>query len=276
MLKQLSFHYSLTALCLFHTSFCILKNLFFLPQPQILQPFNHCLNEHLRQGRIVKTPPTEGRSDLTRSRSDGGTHREADRPLEGLMADVSSPADPDKLSHLLSTHLHCLGSGAPQGANARDIPTSAAQSAAQHEWGAPAVMLQNSLTPRSAASSCPRMLRPPRLQKRVSFPALKPGGTGGFVPLKPGSSLRPLTNWTKQLPPPSRGLPCFNSGPQVQAPSLRRTSLLQPCTASDPCRDPQFSKSSPVEPDRGTLKDPGLAKTQIPSSRSCLPKPKIP
>uniref|UniRef100_A0A3B4V3C1 Coiled-coil serine rich protein 2 n=1 Tax=Seriola dumerili TaxID=41447 RepID=A0A3B4V3C1_SERDU len=244
--------------------------------PQILQPFNPCLNEHLHQGKIVKTPPTEGHSDLTRGRSDEGTHKDADRPLEGLMADVSSPADPDKLSHLLSTHLHCLGSGAPQGVKARDSPASAAQSAAQHEWRAPAVMLQNSFTPRSAGSSCPRMLQPPRLQKRISLPALKPGGTGGFASLKLGSSLGPLTNRTKQLPPPSRGLPCFNAGPQVQAPSLRRTSLLQPCRASHPCRDTQCAKSSLVEPDQGTLKDPGSAKILIPLGRSCLPKPKIP
>ncbi|XP_071336334.1 serine-rich coiled-coil domain-containing protein 2 isoform X2 [Trachinotus anak] len=244
--------------------------------PQILQPFNPCLNEHLHQGRTVKTPPTEGHSDLTRSTTDEGTHVDADRPLEGLMADVSSPAEPDKLSHLLSTHLHCLGSGAPQGVKARDSPASAAQSAVQHEWSAPAVMLQNSVTPRSAGSSWPRMLQPPRLQKRVSLPALKSAGTSGFASLRLGSSLGPLTNRAKQLPPPSRGLPCFNAGPQVQALSLRHTSLLQPGRSSDPCRDPQCTESSPLEPEQGTLKNPGSAKILIPLSRSCLPKPKIP
>ncbi|TMS04566.1 Serine-rich coiled-coil domain-containing protein 2 [Larimichthys crocea] len=189
---------------------------------QILQPFNPCLSEHLRQGRIVKTPPTEGRSDLLRSRPEEGTRIDADSPLEDLMADASGPANPDELSHLLSTHhLHRPGSEA----NARDSPASAAQSAGQHGWKAPAVTLQNSVTPRSAGSACPRMLQPPRLHKHVSLPALKPGGTGGFVSLKSGCSLGTLANRTKQLPPPTRGLPCFNASPQVQPRSLCRTSV---------------------------------------------------
>ncbi|XP_070772523.1 serine-rich coiled-coil domain-containing protein 2 [Enoplosus armatus] len=234
--------------------------------PQILQPFNPCLNELLHQGRLIKTPPTEGRSDLTRSRSEEATNIDADHPLEDLTADVSGPADPDERSHLLSTHLHRPGSGAPQGAIARDSPASAAQSAAQPEWKAPVV---NSVTHRSAGSTCPRMLQPPRLHKRVSLPALKPGGTGGFASLKPGCSLGPLANRTKQLPPPSRGLPCFNAGPQVQARSLSRTSLLQPRRASEPSRDPRRTNSSLEEPDQGTLKDPGSSKILIPLSRSC-------
>lgn len=190
------------------------------------------------------------------------------------MADVSAPADPDELSHLLSTHLHRPGFGAPQGVTARDGPASAAQSAAQHDRRAPAVIPQSSVTPKCAASTSPRMLQPPRLHKRVSLPALKPGGTGGFASPKPGCSFGPLANRTKQLPPPSRGLPCFNAGPQ--APSLCRTSLLQPRRAAEPCRDLRCSNSSPEEPDRGTLADPGSAKILIPLSRSCLPKPKIP
>ncbi len=192
------------------------------------------------------------------------------------MADVSGPADPDELSHLLSNHLHRLGSGAPQGVTARDCPASAAQSAAQHEWRAPAVILQNSAPPKSAGSTCPRMLQPPRLHKRVSLPALKPGSTGGFASLKPGCSLGPLAYRTKQLPPPSRGLPCFNAGPQVQARSLCRTSLPQPRRGSEPCRDLRCTNTSLEESDQGTLKDPGSTKILIPLSRSCLPKPKIP
>uniref|UniRef100_A0A665W0F2 Coiled-coil serine-rich protein 2a n=1 Tax=Echeneis naucrates TaxID=173247 RepID=A0A665W0F2_ECHNA len=175
--------------------------------------------------------------------------------------------------HLLNTQLQCLGTRAPWAVNGRDSPASAAHSAAQHEWKAPAVMLQNSVTPGAAGSSCPSMLQPPRFQKRIS-PALKPGVTSGFASLKQGSFLGP--NQTKQLPPPSRGLPCFNTGSQVQALSLRRTSLLQPCRASDPCRAPQCTKSSPVEPDQSMLKNLGSAKTLIPLSRLGPPKPKIP
>lgn len=191
------------------------------------------------------------------------------------MANASGPAGPDKLTHLPGTKLHRLGSGAPQGITARDTPASAAQSAAQRERRAPAVVLQNSITPRSAGSTCPRMLQPPRLHKCVSLPALKPGGAGGSGSLKPGCSPGPLANQTKQLPPPSRGLPCFNAGPQVQAPSLCRTSLLQPRRISEPRRDPPSTGSSPEEPNWGTLKDPGSPKIPNPLSRSCLPKPKI-
>lgn len=181
------------------------------------------------------------------------------------MADVSEP-------RLLRTHLR---PAAPQGFAARDSAASEAQSAAQHGGGAPAVISQSSVTPKSAGSSSPRMLQPPRLHKRVSLPALKPGGTGMFASLKPDCSLGPLANRTKQLPPPSRGLPCFNAGPQVQSLSLCRTSLLQPRRASEPFSDPRGSHSSLEEPNQVTLRDPRSARILIPLSRSGLPKPKI-
>ncbi|KAM9847782.1 serine-rich coiled-coil domain-containing protein 2 [Aulostomus maculatus] len=240
--------------------------------PQILQPFNPCLNEHFHQGRLVKTPPTEGRSDLAKRSAEGGANVDADCPLEGLTADVSAPADPNQLTHLLSTHLQRPGSGIPQKVTARDSPASPAPSAAQRVWRADAGMLQNSATPRSAASACPRMLQPPRFHKPVCLPAVGSGGTGGFATLKTGCSLGPLANRTKQLPPPSRGLPCFNTGPQVQVPSLIRTSLLPSRRTSESFRD--SSCTSLEQPNQGTPKDPGSAKS--PLSRSCLPKPKIP
>ncbi|XP_033956097.1 serine-rich coiled-coil domain-containing protein 2 [Pseudochaenichthys georgianus] len=242
--------------------------------PQILQPFNPCLNEHLHQGRPVKTPPTEGHSDFTRSRSEEeGTHNDACHPPDDPVADVSEPADPDGLPRLLRTHLR---PAAPQGFAASDSAASEAQSAAQRGGGAPAVISQSSVTPKSAGSSSPRMLQPPRLHKRVSLPALKPGGTGSFASLKPGCPLGPLANRTKQLPPPSRGLPCFNAGPQVQSLSLCRTSLLQPRRASEPFSDPRGFHSSLEEPNQGTLRDPRSARILIPLSRSGLSKPKIP
>uniref|UniRef100_A0A3Q1I882 Coiled-coil serine-rich protein 2a n=1 Tax=Anabas testudineus TaxID=64144 RepID=A0A3Q1I882_ANATE len=244
--------------------------------PQILQPVNPCLNVHPHQGRPVKTPLIVGHSDLMRSSSQGGAHPDADRSVKRLMADVSGPANPNELSHLLSTHLRCPGSVALEGVTAKDSPASTAQSAAQHEPRAPAVILQNSVTPRPAGTTCPRMLQQPRLHKRVSLPALKSGSTGGFASLKPGCSLGPLANRTKQLPPPSRGLPCFNAGPQVQASSLCHTSLLQPRRASDHFRDPLCTNSSLEEPYQRTLRDPGSTKILIPLSRSSLPKPKNP
>lgn len=245
-------------------------------QPQILQPVNPCLNVHPHQGRPVKTPLIVGHSDLMRSSSQGGAHPDADRSVKRLMADVSGPANPNELSHLLSTHLRCPGSVALEGVTAKDSPASTAQSAAQHEPRAPAVILQNSVTPRPAGTTCPRMLQQPRLHKRVSLPALKSGSTGGFASLKPGCSLGPLANRTKQLPPPSRGLPCFNAGPQVQASSLCHTSLLQPRRASDHFRDPLCTNSSLEEPYQRTLRDAGSTKILIPLSRSSLPKPKNP
>ncbi|CAN9499654.1 unnamed protein product [Ophioblennius macclurei] len=123
------------------------------------------------------------------------------------------------------------------------------------------------------------MLQPPRLHKRVSLPALKPGGTGGFASPKPGCFSGPPANQSRQLPPPSRGLPCFNAGPQVQSPSACRTPLLQPRRISQPCRDPRSHGSASEEPDQGTLKHAGSAAAAAapnPLSRSCLPKPKIP
>lgn len=184
---------------------------------------------------------------------------------------MSGP-DSDLLSHLLGAHLHCSDSVIPRGVTVRDGPASAAQ----HERRVPAVTLHNTATPGPAGTTCPRMLQPPRCHQRVSLPALKPGGAGGPTSLKSHRSSGPPANRTKQLPPPSRGLPCFNAGPQVQAPSLCRTSLLQPRRASEPYRDLQCISSSLEEPKQGILRDPGTAKIPIPSSRSCLPKPKIP
>ncbi|XP_047459418.1 serine-rich coiled-coil domain-containing protein 2 isoform X2 [Mugil cephalus] len=245
--------------------------------PQILQPFNPCLNEHLSRAKPVKTPPTAGHSDSTATALEEAHHIDADGRFEAPMADVCGPAGPDKLSHLPATNMHRLGSWAPQGITARDSPVSAAQPATQHERRTPAVTLQNSVTPRSAASTCPRMLQRPRLHKRVSLPSLKPGGTGGFASPKAGCPAGPdPADQTKQLPPPSRGLPCFNAGPQVRAPGPCRTPPLQPHRTSQPGRDAECSSSGPEEFSRGALKDPGSAKIPRPLSRSCPPKPKIP
>uniref|UniRef100_A0A674AY80 Coiled-coil serine rich protein 2 n=1 Tax=Salmo trutta TaxID=8032 RepID=A0A674AY80_SALTR len=76
---------------------------------------------------------------------------------------------------------------------------------------------------------------------------------------------------TKQLPPPSRGLPCFNSGPQAVGPSLGRGVLAQPCTLG-------------VRRDLGSTSPPSLemldlgllrARVLVPPILSRLPKPKI-
>ncbi|XP_051935675.1 serine-rich coiled-coil domain-containing protein 2 isoform X2 [Hippocampus zosterae] len=59
-------------------------------------------------------------------------------------------------------------------------------------------------------------------------------------PLRQSSSLKPSA---RQLPPPSRGLPCFHVGPRQQLPGPCRTSPLLPCGISEP---PPPSPSRPV------------------------------
>lgn len=217
-------------------------------QPQILQPSSPCLSEHLFQRRRAKTLPTEGHSSPDRTGVDGGACTDAERPLYGLSADASGPAEPDEPSHL---SIRLSDSGTPRGVTARDVPASAARSVAQLERGESAATLQNSAAPRPVGSPCPRMLQPPRLHKRVSLPALAPGGTSGSAPLTPRCSFGPLANpQTKQLPPPSRGLPCFKAGPQAQVSSRCRASLPQPRRASEPSRESGRvdSSNSTLEP----------------------------
>lgn len=246
----------------------LLTYVFFFLQPQILQPFNPSLNEHPHLGRLVKTPLIVGHNDLRRSRSEQGTRIDAGRCVGHLMADGSGPTNPNELSRCLSSHLHRPACAAPRGLTAKDSPTSAAQSAVQHERRGPAAMLHSSVSPRPAGPTCPRMLQQ-ALPKRVSLPALRSGGAGGVPSLTPGCSSGPLANRTKQLPPPSRGLPCFNAGPQVQASSLCHTSLLGPRRAAGGCTNFSLEESKQEK-----LQDPGSA--LIPLSRSSIPKPKVP
>ncbi|XP_012719482.2 serine-rich coiled-coil domain-containing protein 2 isoform X1 [Fundulus heteroclitus] len=202
--------------------------------PRMLQPFNPYLNEQPHQERLIKTPPTEGHSELTWSRSEEATCIDNDRPLEAAKVDVSGAAGSDKLSHLPRTNLRSLRSRAPQGISGRDGRASAPQSASQFGRRAPAVTAQNSDAPRLARSARPRMLQSPRIHKLMSLPASDSGGAGGFASLESGRFSGPPASQTKQLPPPTRGLPCFNAEPQVQAPKLCQTSLLRPLRTSEP------------------------------------------
>ncbi|KAM4607438.1 serine-rich coiled-coil domain-containing protein 2 [Polymixia lowei] len=215
-------------------------------------------------------------------RGDRGAHIDADSVSGAPTADASGSAGPlapdlDRLSLLLSTQLHLLdhlGSGAQQGGTASDSPPSASHSGTVPERRASAEALQCSGAPRTVGAACPRMLQPPRLHRRVSVPALPPGNAGGSAPLKSGGSFGSLANHrTKQLPPPSRGLPCFNAGPRAQAPNLGHTSLPQPRAAG--YSNAATPKPSPEEPGPAQLRDAGAAGVLIGSSHSRLPKPKI-
>lgn len=139
--------------------------------------------------------------------------------------DRYTAVDPERLSHLPSAQLQWPeGPGGAGGSPQGDTDGDGAVLKAQCEPQASDADVE------SSALTCPRVLQPPRLHKRVSLPALKPGVAGG----------RPL--WSRQLlPPPSRGLPCFNTGPQVPAPSVIRTSVLQPN------RDLQSTEPSPEQ-----------------------------
>ncbi|XP_014913947.1 serine-rich coiled-coil domain-containing protein 2 isoform X1 [Poecilia latipinna] len=199
--------------------------------PRTLQPFNPYLNEQPHQERLIKTPPTEGHSKLTRSRSEEATCKDNDRPLEATKVDGSGAGGSDKLSHLPRTNLRRPRSCAPRGITGTDGPASAPPSASQLGQRAPTVPAQNSDAPRSAR---PRTLQPPRIHKPMSSPASNSVGAGGSASLKPGRSSGPPAHQTKQLPPPTRGLPCFNAEPRGQAPKLCQTSLLQPLRTSEP------------------------------------------
>ncbi|KAM8852286.1 serine-rich coiled-coil domain-containing protein 2 isoform 1-T3 [Synchiropus picturatus] len=213
--------------------------------PHLLQPFNpQCLSERFHQERLVSCLPTEGHNDLALNSTVGGAT--SDESLEGFMAEACSRADPNELSHQLSTHLQWQSAGTRQKVTVKDAEGS-------------------------ASHARPRLLQPPRLHKRVSLPTLKPGGMGGAP--SPGSPSGQFASRTKQLPPPSRGLPCFNAGPQLQLPCQSRPSLLQPRRAAELFRN---SRSTSTE-DSNQPGFIGNGSTKLaPSLRHTgLPKPKI-
>lgn len=76
-------------------------------------------------------------------------------------------------------------------------------------------------------------------------------------PLRRSSSLKPLASRSRQLPPPSRGLPRFHAG----------TSPLLPCGISEP-----HGGANPQNANRGSLQE--TAEMIGPSGRLCLPQAK--
>ncbi|XP_036816110.1 uncharacterized protein LOC110502513 isoform X2 [Oncorhynchus mykiss] len=243
--------------------------------PQI-QPSSPSHHEHLTQERLVKTAHTEGHSDPQRgrrTREDGSHCTDSDPPTGSLAMGVDTPPvpDPDELSVLLSTqlnkHIREWPGTTPsptQGLAAASSPTPRALS--RPEGGQRA----SPLGPQGPG--CPRILQPPRLHKRVSILALPQGGTNGSL-LRSESSALLANHRTKQLPPPSRGLPCFNSGPQAVSPSLDHGVLAKP-HALGVRRD--LGRTSPPSPNL-EMPDLGLlrARVLVPPSHSRIPMPKI-
>ncbi|XP_038846487.1 proline-rich transmembrane protein 1-like [Salvelinus namaycush] len=244
-------------------------------RPQI-QPSSPSHHEHLTQERLVKTAHTEGHSDPQRgrrTRGDGSHCTDSDTPTGSPAMGVDTPPVPypDELSVLLSTQLN---NHVREGPGASPSPTQGLAAASRPTPGAlsrPEGGQQASpLGPQGPG--CPRILQPPRHHKRVSIPALPQGGTNGSL-LRSGSSALLANHRTKQLPPPSRGLPCFNSGPQAVSPSLDHGVLAKPRALGVRRELGRTSPPSPSleMPDLGLLR----ARVLVPPSLSFIPMPKI-
>ncbi|KAJ8404769.1 hypothetical protein AAFF_G00331560 [Aldrovandia affinis] len=186
-------------------------------------------------------------------------------PYHPDAAGASAPGPPDQPGLLLRSRLrpddgpvatatpaaarHPVARHRPDGEQRRALPP-----AAPGPGPAPAEM--------DHGDRRPRFLQSLRLHKKVSVPtlsqegALRPAaGERPAIPM-PGSAALPKK---KQLPPPTRGLPCFSSGPQPSG--LARAPTL-------------FGLYRPLglrEPENGLPKAGGL----IPPNYSRLPKPKI-
>lgn len=176
--------------------------------------------------------------------------------------------NPDKLSVLLSTQLNINDR---EGPGTNPSPTQGLPAASSPATGA---LSRPDEGQRASPEGpgCPRVLQRPRLHKRVSVPALPQRYANGSL-LRSGSVGLLANHRTKQLPPPSRGLTCFNSDPQAVSPSLDHGVLAKP-RALGVRRD--LGRTSPPSPSL-EMPDLGLlrARVLVPPSLSCIPMPKI-
>ncbi|XP_056623414.1 serine-rich coiled-coil domain-containing protein 2 isoform X1 [Triplophysa dalaica] len=175
--------------------------------PQILQPISHIPNDSLIQGRVARTAPTGDRSDACPPRERTPVYH-FPAPLTSVvpspaprMAEVPhkqsrSQPDPEELSQLLSTHLHI-----------QDNRESDSQQNGEHIVRPTLHNRHNRVQSMSLSFFSPRVLQGPRLHRRFTLSALPQGVTTEANP-----KLAPNAMNAKQLPPPSRGLPCVNSG----------------------------------------------------------------
>lgn len=178
-----------------------------LLQPQILQPISHIPNDSLIQGRVARTAPTGDRSDAYPP----GERTPVSNFPAPLTSVVPSPAprmaevphkqsrsqpDPEELSQLLSTHLRI-----------QDNRKSDSQQNGEHIVRPTPHNRHNQVQSMSLSFFSPRVLQGPRLHRRFTLSALPQGVTTEANP-----KLAPNAMNAKQLPPPSRGLPCVNSG----------------------------------------------------------------
>ncbi|XP_064176703.1 serine-rich coiled-coil domain-containing protein 2-like isoform X2 [Anguilla rostrata] len=196
--------------------------------PPVLQPASRWSSERLPQERLARTASTGDPSDVATAAGDDG--QPGGRPRPASCPDAS--AGPAPGSDQLRPRLRL----------------SAGEAAA--ETPAPPA------PPADPADGRPRILQSLRLHKKVSVPTLTPEGLHRPAALAagpmPGSA---ALLKKKQLPPPTRGLPCFGSGPQAAGPPARAPTLF----------------GLPRPPGNPAPKAGGLA----PPNHSRLPKPKI-
>ncbi|XP_048125240.1 serine-rich coiled-coil domain-containing protein 2 isoform X1 [Alosa alosa] len=198
------------------------------PAPPVLQPSSTSPSRPHTTGSLARTAHTGDRSDLRPAGVESHGQSASTLELDGAVTTaLRSLPDPEELSVLLSRHLKIHDSEAPPPSRPRSLghPPSL-----ERPPGEGALQGSRSLTQLPLS---PRVLQPPRVHKRVSIPVLTQGDSSrassdcvAKPSLKPGFAAN--SRQLKQLPPPSRGLPCFNSGPQGGGPSLATMLLGQP------------------------------------------------
>ncbi|XP_076142030.1 serine-rich coiled-coil domain-containing protein 2 isoform X2 [Alosa pseudoharengus] len=198
------------------------------PAPPVLQPSSTSPSRPHTTGSLARTAHTGDRSDLRPAGVESHGQSASTLELDGAVTTaLRSLPDPEELSVLLSRHLKIHDSEAPPPSRPRSLGHP---SSLERPPGEGALQGSRSLTQLPLS---PRVLQPPRVHKRVSIPVLTQGDSSrassdcvAKPSLKPGFAAN--SRQLKQLPPPSRGLPCFNSGPPGGGPSLATMLLGQP------------------------------------------------
>ncbi|KAG9341839.1 hypothetical protein JZ751_018563, partial [Albula glossodonta] len=180
------------------------------PPPQILQPSKRCHSEPRPPQRLANSAPSEDPCD---SRGQPRFLPQSNAVIATCRAtDVNSERDPAELHLPFSSHLKTDVEGFT-----KKCPTPGVRQE-------PATPHSVSAERPAPANNTPGTPQTPRLFRRVLFPAPpQEGATWGRARRKgkPDARADPKT-----LPPPTRGLPCFSSGPQPPpSPALHRARL---------------------------------------------------
>ncbi|KAL4640140.1 serine-rich coiled-coil domain-containing protein 2-like, partial [Arapaima gigas] len=226
--------------------------------PQILQPPIACPSMHLASGRLTKTTSAEDSSDIPRAASVDGLPRSSSS--SSTSADASPAIGLVPESRNLKTHLGVEQAGTP--ASTPEVTE------ATRPPGPVAIIPSPPCGPHADV----RHLH--FCTERASVRTLLPGCPASTTrtPQRNRTMVdiaRPHTRaivqpTTKQLLPPSRGLPCFSSGPPASSASSLNPSTLRPAR-------PRGHREGSGGSEGGLAKTRGVA----PLTQSRLPKPKI-